>query len=409
MPSSKGKSLISREWLREMVHQLILAKEPITSSSSRGVPSSCQGLIVSGGNGCGKTTFLKSLIWNNFDQFGSGLRDKISRAVLSFQFCCTADIETLSVAKFVLNMAAKLVDNDEFSSYTKQISESSDIREYINSVSAEKDPETAFREGILKPLNKLFQEDSFSSHGGLKQYVFLVDLPDHDCTSCAAHECIASLLAANMAYFPKWIKLVITGTKRSLQALLATEKLHEVALDNIANWDVQRDIYSFAETSLHKVSADEMSTAKIRKLVDNIVTLSKGSFHVATAAIQYVTISFASLRKQPVLMSLDVNSLLSETFKLVFGTTERKRILAVSILDILYASQQSFTASCLYKTIENGCSSQVVTFQEFESCMEKLGASQMISESNEGRIYLTELARSWLVVDGKAIAGFNVR
>eukprot|EP00794_Sanderia_malayensis_P003520 gene3520-4021_t len=432
MPSSKDckSSMVSREWLYDIVYELLLArKEPSQTNKHE-----ARGLIICAGNGCGKTSSLRSMIWNDgktADRFGSGkIRDRITNSVLCYHFCFNTDARTTSVPKFILNMAASLVDNDDFSSYTKAVFESSEICEHLNSGSVERDPETAFREGILKPLNNIFNENASNNASISNQYLFIIDVNEHRCVSCKASECIASLIATNIDLIPKRMKLVVAGTKQSVQALQDTSKLHEVSLDNIKNWDVQRDLYNFTEnsitmqqrrasttTTVMMMMMTDLTKPRARKLIDNVVKFSQGSFDVASMAINYVAHCSVSNtagnatkhQKFPTLLSMDMHRLFQQIMKLNFGSTERERILAVSLFDILCVAQEPFTLSTLFKVVENGCSSQPVTYHEFECCVEKLLALRMISESMEGRFSVTELTRNCLAVYRDGLSSPNNR
>ena len=388
MPSSKGKTLVSRDWLYERVHHHLV--------TGRNTSANC--MLISGKDGSGKTTFLKTLVWN--DSLGANknrVRERLSSAVLCHHFCSKSDKDTTSVANFVLNMAANLVEKDELNAYTKKLSESDEAKEALNAEAAEESPEKAFREGILKPLNEIHGPSHKNTQVNTvnKRYLVLVDVADHHCEACKPDECIAAILAKTLDLFPSWITLVVAGTQESLQCLRGKEN-EEVSLDNVANWDIQSDMYSFTELALHMVAAEGISESKLRRLLDNIVRFSKGSLHFVLMAIQYVTGSFSSPVHTPSLSSLDVNKLISQLFRMKFGVTERRRVLAMSLLDVLLVSQELFTVSNLFKVVENSCSSQQVAFQEYETSLEKLLETQMVGESIEGRLYITNIMRKWL-------------
>ena len=379
IPATKGKALVPRDWLYERFHLLL----------DRRVKDAKNVLLISGRNGCGKTTLLKSLIWS--DCIGHGkkrMREKISKSILSYHFCSNADANTTSSAKFVLNMAACLVENSQFAAYTRSLFDSNFLRKSLSRETAEKSPEIALRDGILKPLNEIY------GSGCSRNYLLLLDSLDHECNQCRPEECITSLLASNVHLLPSWITLVIAGTKDSLQ-LFDRQEADEISLENIANWDIQSDLYSFTEMELPILSS-QLSQSKIQKLVDNIVRFCRGSFHVAHMSVQYLSSSFASFIHQPNLHSLDVDKLVGHLFNMKFCITERSKILALSLLEILLVSQELLTLSNLFKAIESSCTSQSVSFQEYESCLRKLLQLEMIAESTEGRYFLNNISRHWM-------------
>eukprot|EP00795_Rhopilema_esculentum_P014861 gene14861-5985_t len=396
IPTTKGKALVSRDWLYDRVHHLVLGKR---NSRSRA-------LVVVGNHGCGKTTFLKSIVWSDsFSHRKSRVREALSSSVLSYHFCSQVDSRTTSTSKFVLNMAACLIENKDFASYTKALSENSKIQDYINAETTEKTPELAFRKGILEPLNEICQS-KVATKETTRRYLILVDALEHQCTKCSPDECVTALLANNFQILPSWISLVVTGSKESLEAF-SNKGVEEICLDNVANWDIQSDLYSFTEMELPIIASEGISKAKIRRLVDNVVRFSKGSFQIAHMAIQYSSSSFSSIMHQPNLLSLDEIKLVSHLFKLKFAVVERNRILALSLLDVLFVSKVLQTLSSLYKVVECSCSSQQISFQEYKACLEKLLDLQMIAESAEGKLFVTNATRKWLQSSDGLKIGFN--
>ena len=397
IPATKGKALVSRDWLYERLYDQLSRNKQIAKRV----------LLISGRRGCGKTTFLKSLIWSDCISRGKRrMRERIANSILSFHFCSKADPNTTSVAKFILNMATRLVENNDFSAFTKSLSESEGLRSKLSCEATEKSPETALLEGILKPLNKLYGSGSNKGTSN-KHYLLVVDSLDHECRNCSPEECITTLLASIVHLLPSWTTLVIAGTKESLQVFdeVETDKIN---LENVANWDIQSDLYSFTEMELPIVSS-QISQSKIQKLVDNVVRVSRGSFHIAHMSVQYLSSSFTSSVHQPSLQSLDASSLVGHLFRMKFCSTERNRILALSLLDVLYVAQELFTVSNLFKAIESSCTSQSVPFQEYESCLAKLLDLQLIAESTEGRIFLNNITRGWMQGSDGLKSGFNPR
>ena len=396
IPATKGKALVSRDWLYERIHGLL----------DKNAGSSKRVVLLSGGHGCGKTTLLKSLIWS--DCTGNGkkrIRERISNSILSFHFCSRADSSTTSVAKFILNMATRLVENNQFAAYTRSLSDSKVLHAVVCRETAEKSPEVALRDGILKPLNEIYGP-SCSQARMHRQYLILIDNLDHECNH-RPEECITSLLANNIHLFPSWITLVIAGTKDSLK-LFSGRNANEIDLENVANWDVQSDLYCFTEMALPILSS-QLSQSKLQKLVENIIRCSKGSFHVAHMSVQYLSSSFASSVYQPSLNSLNVDKLVGLLFKMKFCITERTKILALSLLDVLLVSQELLTLSNLFKTIESSCTNQSFSFQEYESCIAKLLQLEMISESTEGRYLVNGIARRWMESSDGLKTGFSAR
>lgn len=397
MPATKGKALVSRDWLYERFHGLLTRK----SNDDKRV------LLISGSHGCGKTTLLKSLIWSDCISHGKKrLHERISKSILSFHFCSKADARTTSVAKFILNFAARLVENDQFAAFTRSISESDATRSKLSCEAAEKFPVQAFREGLLKPLVELCEFDT-NQGPRRKQFLILVDSLDHECKNCEPTKCINSLLASNVSLLPPWATLVVAGTKESLQSFNKVET-DKINLENVANWDIQGDLYSFTEMELPIVTS-QVSQSKLQKLVDNIVRFSRGSFQAAHMSIQYLSTSFASSIHQPMLHSLNSSKLVGHLFKMKFCATERNRILALSLLDVLLVTQELLTVSNLFKVIETSCTSQSISFQEYESCLTKLLDLQLVADSTEGRIFLNDITREWIQSSDGLKTGFNPR
>lgn len=397
MPATKGKVLVSRDWIYERFYHVL----------SKGLADAKRVLLLSGSHGCGKTTFLKSLIWSDCIRHGKArMRERISKSVLSFHFCSEADANTTSVAKFILNMATHLVENTDFSAFTRSLSENVTMRSALSCEAAEQFPDKALKDGILKPLNKLYGFDC-NQGIGIKRYLILVDSLDHECSNCRPENCLTLLLRNSVHLLPSWITLVMAGTKEGLKPFQGND-VEVVNLDNVANWDIQSDLYSYAELEL-PILTSQITQSKVHKLVDNIVRFSQGSFQVAHMSIKYLSSSFASATTQPSLHSLTSSKLVSHLFKMKFCATERSRLIALSLLDVLLVARELLTVSNLFKTIESSCSSQTASFQEYESCLTKLLELQLVAESTEGRIFLNSCTREWIRSSDGLKSGFISR
>ena len=282
---------------RESILDAILQSLDSTSRAS--------GLLVTGEAGTGKTALCVELVEPTHDKSAS-----IAKQVLWHWYCRPASSPIVSaranVARFVRHMARDLCNANLVPDYRLALQADSHARRTLEPRPCNADPDQAFRQGVLLPLNALANPPT-------ERCLLVVDGVEPtsstrgDVDKSAESEpstSVAHLLAKHRHIFPDWLVLLVTARPDPLvvDSFHGFEEIHlDASVDELdqISLDVQRFILRRIDTDktlrlgLSRLAAENINEIRVR---------SNGCFlylDLLMDAAARGDISFADLRTVP--------------------------------------------------------------------------------------------------------------
>ncbi|KAL5011367.1 hypothetical protein ScPMuIL_009918 [Solemya velum] len=277
----QGKQFYCREWAFSKINHCL---------ENRPTSKTC-GALVMGGPGCGKTSMCCELVWPTTNQ---GKQVVLNRRLLAYYFCQAHDIDTLSLTNFIHALVDQLSRSNMIQDYKEKLKDKS-IQKVLDSLECEKNPDAAFKEAILDPLNSIEPPP--------KTVFILVDSIDEsylqsisDRTACS--KTIAELLANHHHLFPEWLLLVCSSRKQSRSVTRMFTGFRKISLDDLRKSHVVRDVQQYILCRLdQEEELRQHLSRETAEMLNQLHIKSNGCFLYLEKVLDGVAENFIMLRE----------------------------------------------------------------------------------------------------------------
>lgn len=371
----QGKQFFCREWTFSKVSHCL---------ENRSSAKTC-GTLIMGGPGCGKTAVCCEMVWPTCI---NGKQAGLGQKILAYYFCQAHDSETLSIANFILSLADQITKSPLVHGY-RELVEDAAIRELFDPVVCDRDPDLAFKSGILVPL---------ASIAAPAQNLFvIVDSVDESYQhagpeSVGASSSIAELLGRHHHLFPQWLLLVCTARKQSKSITRMFTGFRKISLDDLRKSHVIRDVQQYILNRLDK--EDRLRQHLSRETAETLNQLHikcNGCFLYLEKVLNGVVENFILLREIREIPGT-LNGLYLWLCQRLFLGSQFDR--ALPILNVILAARRPLTEMELYSCMVTQNAS--LTFEEFKQRMD--GVSKILIEGRDAtKILFHHSFAEWLM------------
>ncbi|KAK7175123.1 hypothetical protein R3I93_002122 [Phoxinus phoxinus] len=238
-------------------------------------PQSAHGTLV-GGSSCPGTPEMRR-------RQEEALR-RLASQVVAYHYCQADNAYTCLVPEFVHNVAALLCRAPQMQAYRDLLLRQPHLQSTLSLRSCVQDPFSAFRRGLLEPLEILQRERKIACEENL---IILIDgLNEAEFHKPDYGETIVSFLCKTVERFPPWLKLVVT-VRTTLQDVTRPLPFHRISLDRLEESDaIDSDLQGYILHRLHcsqeiqnNVALNgKLDNAAFTKLSAHLKSLSRGSY-----------------------------------------------------------------------------------------------------------------------------------
>ena len=234
----QGKRFYCREWaFQKLLHGL----------ESRPSSKTC-GTLIMGGPGSGKTALCTEIVWPTSNY---GKQRSLSKRVLAYHFCQAHDKESLSMTNFILGLLNMISRSTLIRGFDEKIRTPS-VQACLEPAAIEKNPDEAFKKGILQPLSSLNPPS--------RNCCILVDsvdeaYPHMEGERCSSSRTIAEILANHHELFPSWLSLVCSARRQSKTVTRMFTGFRKLSLDDLRKSHVVRDVQQYILCRLDREEA----------------------------------------------------------------------------------------------------------------------------------------------------------
>ncbi|KAL0992931.1 hypothetical protein UPYG_G00101090 [Umbra pygmaea] len=209
---------------------------------------------------------------------------RLASQVVSYHYCQADNAYTCLVPEFVHNVAALLCRAPQLVAYREQLLREPHLQSTLSLRSCVQDPLSAFRRGVLEPLDALHRERKIACEEDL---IILIDgLNEAEFHKPDYGDTITSFLCKMVERFPPWLKLVVT-VRTSLQEITQHLPFHHVTLDRLEENDaIDQDLQGYllqriqgsTEIQSNVSLNGRLDNAAFAKLSTHLKVLSRGSY-----------------------------------------------------------------------------------------------------------------------------------
>lgn len=266
--------------------------------------SECQGVLINGGLGTGKTFFMlqmveyscfgrkKDALMNEPDGIYSQVNlpnerlRQLASHVVAYHFCQSDNSLTCTVADFIHSLAAQLCQAPQLAAYHEYLVNEAHLQNVLSIKECIADPERALKQGILEPLDLLKKQGKILN----RHCIILIDaLCESEYHRPDYGETITSFLSTIIHCFPSWLKIIATVRSQMLD-FTSTLPFAKITLDNYLNDTMQKDILDYIvlrvnhspsiQNNISNMSANGTLSMSREgssvKFAQHLMTLSKG-------------------------------------------------------------------------------------------------------------------------------------
>lgn len=284
---------VGRHWLVREISNAISMNE-------------CQGVLISGGLGTGKTFFVLQMV--EYSCFGrkkdalinepDGIYSQVNLPnerlrqlashVVAYHFCQSDNSLTCTVPDFIHSLAAQLCQAPQLAAYHELLLNEPHLQNVLSIKECIADPQKALKMGILEPLDLLKKQGKILS----RQCIILIDgLCESEYHRPDYGETITSFLSTMTHCFPSWLKIIATVRSQMAEYTNALP-FTKITLDNYHNDTMQKDLLDYIvlrvnhgpsiQNNISNLSATgtlSMSReGSSMKFTHHLLALSKGGF-----------------------------------------------------------------------------------------------------------------------------------
>lgn len=230
----QGKRFFCREWVFSKIHHCLENVQRRGDEENAGRTG--LGILILSGPGGGKTAVCSELVTPTV---AHGKQLTLRKRLLAYHFCQSHDLNTLSVAEFILHLVQQLRESTLVTGYAEKV-ENEDLSLKVLAG----DPDAAFKRLVAFPLLEIDSPKVPAS------CFLLVDSIDESCITShpsssssyssssssktsGSSNTIGELLGNNCHLLPPWLVLICTARKQSKSIAKLFSGFRKISLDDL--------------------------------------------------------------------------------------------------------------------------------------------------------------------------------
>ncbi|XP_067286033.1 protein TANC2 isoform X4 [Pseudorasbora parva] len=299
---------------------------------------------------------------------------RLASQVVAYHYCQADNAYTCLVPEFVHNVAALLCRSPQLAAYRELLLKEPHIQSMLSLRSCVQDPPTAFRRGVLEPLDALYKERKIT--------------PDEDLIN----------------KFPVWLKLVVT-VRTSLQEITKPLPFHQISLDALEENDaIDHDLQGYILHRIHS-SAEIQNNISLNGKMDN-TSFGKLSSHLkalSQGSLLYLKLTFDLIERGYLVLKSSnykvVPVSLAEVYLLQCNMrfpTQSSFERALPLLNVALASLHPLTDEQIYQAINAGSVKGTLEWEDYQQRMENLSVF-LVKRRDGTRMFVHPSFREWLI------------
>ncbi|XP_051530898.1 protein TANC2-like isoform X1 [Myxocyprinus asiaticus] len=327
---------------------------------------------------------------------------RLASQVVAYHYCQADNAYTCLVPEFVHNVAALLCRSPQLAAYRELLLKEPHIQSMLSLRSCVQDPPTAFRRGVLEPLDALYKERKITPDEDL---IILIDgLNEAEFHKPDYGDTIVSFLCKTINKFPVWLKLLVT-VRTSLQEITKTLPFHRISLDALEENDaIDQDLQSYILHRIHS-SVEIQNNISLNGKMDN-TTFSKLSSHLkalSQGSLLYLKLTFDLIERGYLVLKssnykvVPVN--LAEVYLLQCNMrfpTQSSFERALPLLNVTLASLHPLTDEQIYQAINASSVKGTLEWEDFQQRMDNLSVF-LVKRRDGTRMFVHPSFREWLI------------
>ncbi|XP_030649404.1 LOW QUALITY PROTEIN: protein TANC2 [Chanos chanos] len=357
-------------------------------------PQSAHGTLVGGGS-CPGTPEMR--------RRQEEVLRRLASQVVAYHYCQADNAYTCLVPEFVHNVAALLCRAPQMQAYREQLLRQPHLQSTLSLRSCVQDPLSAFRRGLLEPLEALHRERKLACE---EDFIILIDgLNEAEFHKPDYGDTIVSFLCKTIDHFPPWLKLVVT-VRTSLQDIARPLPFHRISLDRLEESEaIDQDLQGYI---LHRIHSSQeiqnnialngkLDNAAFGKLSAHLKSLSRGSYLYLKLTLDliekgYLVLKSSSYKVVPV--SLAEVYLLQLNMRFPTQSSFER---ALPLLNVAVASLHPLTDEQAFGAVNAGAvRGTAMDWEDFQQRAEHL--SPFLVRRRDGtRMFVHPSFREWLI------------
>uniref|UniRef100_A0A672P3R4 Tetratricopeptide repeat, ankyrin repeat and coiled-coil containing 2 n=1 Tax=Sinocyclocheilus grahami TaxID=75366 RepID=A0A672P3R4_SINGR len=327
---------------------------------------------------------------------------RLASQVVAYHYCQADNAYTCLVPEFVHNVAALLCRSPQLTAYRELLLKEPHIQSMLSLRSCVQDPPTAFRRGVLEPLDALYKERKITPDEDL---IILIDgLNEAEFHKPDYGDTIVSFLCKTINKFPAWLKLVVT-VRTSLQEITKPLPFHQISLDALEENDaidhdlqgyILHRIHSSAEIQNNISLNGKMDNTSFGKLSSHLKALSQGSFLYLKLTFDLIERGYLVLKStnyKVVPVSLAEVYLLQCNMRFPTQSSFER---ALPLLNVALASLHPLTDEQIYQAINSSSVKGTLEWDDFQQRIENLSVF-LVKRRDGTRMFVHPSFREWLI------------
>uniref|UniRef100_A0A673GDK1 Protein TANC2-like n=1 Tax=Sinocyclocheilus rhinocerous TaxID=307959 RepID=A0A673GDK1_9TELE len=327
---------------------------------------------------------------------------RLASQVVAYHYCQADNAYTCLVPEFVHNVAALLCRSPQLAAYRELLLKEPHIQSMLSLRSCVQDPPTAFRRGVLEPLDALYKERKITPDEDL---IILIDgLNEAEFHKPDYGDTIVSFLCKTINKFPAWLKLVVT-VRTSLQEITKPLPFHQISLDALEENDaIDHDLQGYILHRIHSSTEiqnnislnGKMDNTSFGKLSSHLKALSQGSFLYLKLTFDLIERGYLVLKStnyKVVPVSLAEVYLLQCNMRFPTQSSFER---ALPLLNVALASLHPLTDEQIYQAINSSSVKGTLEWDDFQQRIENLSVF-LVKRRDGTRMFVHPSFREWLI------------
>lgn len=379
---STRRSFFCREWVFEKIQSCLDRRRKDEDYKTKGV-------IIVGGPGAGKTTVLSEIV---NPRTKDGLQSGLCEKVVAQHFCRANNTNSLSISEFIRSLCEQLSESKLLESlgYREKLCDPQ-IKKYLDTAECARNPDVAFKEGILLPLNSLKAPDEI--------FLVVIDSIDESClhgiddesSRVGVSRSIAELVATHIELFPSWLLVVLSSRKQSKTVVKMFTGFRKLTLDDLRKSYVVRDIQHYILKRLDGEPELRMHlTRETAEIFNQLHIKSSGCFLYLEKVLDGVIAGFFSLEEVPDIPGT-LNGLYLWLCNRVYSEGQFDKIRPT--LDVMLASQTPLKESEIFEVVWTRNSS--LNSRDFQDIISMMG--HILVDQNGSKAIFHHSFAEWLI------------